>query len=136
MATQDIRSDLDQFNAFNAVIASDATTAGAIIDTADYDLGLMYTVLAANYTDGTYDLLLEEDDDVGFGSATAVPSGSLIGALPSLSAISPLDSLGTVGVFGNKRFLRASIVSTATTTGAHVVVLMTRKAESAPVANP
>lgn len=138
MATNDIRSDLDQLNALTAAISSNTTTNGSIIDTADYDLGIMFGILATEHTDGTYTLVLEEDDDIGFGSATVVPADYLIGALPSVSAGSPSGPtpLGTVGVFSNKRYLRAAVVSTGVTMGANVSVIMTCKAEFAPVANP
>ena len=135
MATKDIRSDLLQLNSLYAVIASDTTTNGAIIDTAKYDNGLMFAVVIPAYTDGTYDLVLEEDDDIGFGTATVLPTDTLIGALPSLSTANPQGStpLHTVGVFGNKRYLRPSITSTSVTTGATVLVLMTLAGETAPV---
>ena len=133
MAVTDIRSDLIQSNALAAAITSDTTTAGAIFDTADNELGLMFSLLAHTYTDGTYTLLLEEDDVIGFGSSSVISGDQLIGTLPVVSAATASGAaLGTVGVISNKRFVRASVVSASTSTGSDIVVSCTQSAEEMP----
>ena len=134
MAVQDIASDLQETVALTAVISSDTTTTGAVIDTADFELGLMFSLGVDAFTDGTYTLLLEEDALIGFASPTVISGDKLIGTLPAASAASAQGSiLGKVGVISNERFVRASIVSTGTTSGATVNVIATEKAETMPV---
>ena len=136
MAVKDIRSNVIQNNGFFATVASDTTTAGAIFDTADYELGLMFALGAFNYTDGTYTLLLEESSDAGMAGATVIGStdpDQLIGTLPVVTAATALGAeFGTVGVISNLRYVRASIVSTGTTTGSDVAVIVTQVAEEMP----
>ena len=133
MAVTDIRSDVIQNNAFMGDITSDTTTAGAIFDTADFELGLMFLVGAHTYTDGTYTLLLEESSDSGMAGATTISGDQLIGTLPVVSAATASGAaFDTVGVISNLRYVRASIVSTATTTGSDIVVVATQVAEEMP----
>jgi len=135
MATNDIRSDLLPRLAFNANISTDTTTAGAIIDTADVDGGVSYELLAQAWTDGTYTPLLEESDDSGMSGATAVPDENLIGTEAG-AAVSALTAAGAVltsfGAFGTKRYLRLSIVSTGTSTGADIVAVFNGVPEIKP----
>lgn len=135
MAIRDIRSQLLPRLAFAAAISSDTTTNGAIIDTKDDDGGIVFTLLESDYTDGTYTPLIEEDDVVGFGSATAVPDDKLIGteAGAAISAgQADGDILTSIGVFSNKRFVRLSIVSTGTSTGATIAATYQGGSEVAP----
>lgn len=124
MAIKDIRSNLLSKSAFaTAAISTDTTTNGTIIDTADYDAGVMFEVFCTAYTDGTYTPLIEEGDDSGLSDASAVADANLIGteAGAALSAATVGGGvLNTIGVFGTKRYLRLSFVSTSTSTGATV----------------
>lgn len=106
-------------------IATDTTTAGAIIDCADYDNGIYFALLVSNYTDGTYTLKIEDGDDSGLSDAADVPTAQLVyGALPALSAaVAEGGGASKEGVFSTKRYVRASVVSTSTTTGATVQVI-------------
>lgn len=131
MAVKDIVTKLQENVALTAAVTSNTTTVGAILDTADFELGLMFTLYVADFTDGTYTLLLEESDDSGMAGAVTIPTDKLIGLLPAASAASASGSiLGKVGVFSNLRFVRASVVSTGVTTGALATVISTQKAET------
>lgn len=133
MAVKDIRSNVQQNLALKAVIGTDTTTTGAILDTAALELGLMFALQSTLHTDGTYTLLIEESDDAGMAGAVAVTGDKLIGTLPALSAVTAEgDQLATVGVISNLRYVRPSIVSTATTTGASLQVVSTQVAENMP----
>jgi len=134
MAVKDIRSNVKQTLALLATITTDTTTAGSILDTADFELGLMFAVQISAYTDGTYTLLIEESDDSGMSGAVAVTGDKLIGSLPAVSAVNAAGAaLDTVGVISNLRYVRASLVSTATTSGATTQVIATEVAENMPV---
>ena len=93
------------------------------------------TPLDGLYTDGTYTPLLEEDDDIGFGTATVVPADKIIGTTAG-AAISGAqangDVLPSIGVFSNKRYLRLSFVSTGTTTGATIAAIYQGGTEVSP----
>lgn len=135
MAVKDIRSSLLPELAFSATISSDTDTVGAVIDTAQFDLGLVFNFMALNFSDGVYTPKIEEDDDVGFSSPSEIEAGRLIGSIAgvTLSALSAQGSeLGSIGVFGNKRFIRITITSTGTSTGSDVVATINKKAEVSP----
>jgi len=133
MAVKDIRSNVKQTVALTAIISSDTTTNGAVLDTADFELGLMFALDITAFTDGSYTLLLEEDDVIGFGSSSVISGDQLIGSLPVVAAASVEGAdLLTVGVISNKKFVRASIVSTGTTSGATANVIATQVAENMP----
>lgn len=116
---------------FEAAISTDTTTTtGAIIDTADQDLGVSFFIGATAYTDGTYKLVIIEGDDSGLSDGTTVGAEKLV-EVPGLKAVTDgvtaLTADGAkyfkVGVHSTKRFLRANIVSTGTSTGAQISVL-------------
>lgn len=131
MPILDIRSNLDSRILLNGTITTDTTTVGSIMDTAAYDLGIMITVLCTAFTDGVYTLLLEESDDSGMSGSTVVGTEKLIGALPALVALTANNaSAETVGFFSTKRYVRVSLVSTGTTSGASLLVHATSKAEN------
>jgi hypothetical protein len=112
-------------------ISSDTTTTGAIIDTADFDGGVYFAVDVYAYTDGTYVLKIEDGDDSGLSDAADVATAQLVyGSLPSLTAaIAEGGVLAKEGVHSTKRYLRASIVSTSTATGASLQVIAVLGAE-------
>lgn len=137
MAVKDIRSNLKETVAFSEVISSDGVNNPAnagIIDTADFELGLMFSVAIPVYGDGNYTLLLEESSDSLMAGAVAITGDKLIGTLPVLSAVTAEGAtLETVGVISNLRYVRASITSASSTTATTVVVTATQKAENMPV---
>lgn len=117
-------------------ITSDTTTTGAIIDTADFDSGLYFSMLCYAYTDGTYTMKIEDGDDSGLSDAADVATAQLVyGTLPALTAA---DSEGDVmtkeGVHSTKRYVRVSIVSTSTTSGASLAVVAVAGTELYPTA--
>jgi hypothetical protein len=132
MAVKDIRSHAQSNVALSANISTNTTTNGAILDTANFELGLMFTLMASAYTDGTYDVTIEHGNDPALADAAALSSDNLIGTLANmqLTAVSASGAkLKTIGVFGNKRYVRLNIVSTGVTTGADLHVISTQIAE-------
>ena len=139
MAVKDIRSNLEIQPAFiSAAISTDTTTAGAIIDTANYDDGIMFVVSCTAYTDGTYTPLIQDGDNSSLTDAAAVADANLIGteAGAALTAVTAAgDILPTIGVFGTKRYIRFSWVSTSTSSGATVQASFIGSPEVKPSAN-
>lgn len=113
-----------------AAISTDTTTVGTIIDTADFDGGVSFFIGASAYTDGTYKLLIQEGDDSGLSDAATVDSAKLIevsGLDAVTTGVTAITAAGgkffKVGIHSGKRYLRANIVSTVTTTGATISVI-------------
>lgn len=133
MAVRDQVTKMNAYQGLYATIATDVTTAGAIFDTADFELGFSVFLSAPAWTDGTYTLLLEESDDAGMVGAVTIPDEKLIGTFPAVAA-ETVDgvSLGKVGVFSNLRYIRVSVVSTATSTGATIRATVIKHAEYLP----
>ena len=116
------------------VIGTNTTTTGAIFDTADFDMGITFAILAKSYTDGTFTLKIEHGDDSGLSDAADVDTTMLVyGTLPALTAaMTEGDPMPKEGVHSTKRYVRASIVSTGVTTGATLQVVLIKGPEVLP----
>ena len=140
MAIRDIRSRLGVRLALASVaISTDTTTTGSAIDTSANEMGLMFEVDVSAYTDGTYTLSIETADDSGFsvnlaeiktGDANFLEGADGV-ALTAVTAVG--DKCLTIGAFGNQKYARIKVVSTATTTGATLSARVVQMAENAPV---
>lgn len=112
MPIKDNRSDLEVQLAYVRISSAvDETVNTVTIDTADYDNGVSFIFASLEQLGGTVTVtqILENDiDDVG--SATVVPADNLIGTLPAITTIdNTATSLNTVGVFGTKRYIWATL---------------------------
>lgn len=116
------------------VVRGSTTTAGAIIDTLAYSKSVYFGMQVNDWTDGTYTLKLEHGDNAALSDAEDVPTASLVyGTLPALSAaVAEGGAYTREGVFGTKRYVRASVVSTSVATGATVSVVAILTADLAP----
>ena len=117
-------------------IGSNTTTAGTIVDTKDYDLGVYFVPFITAWTDGTFTLKIEDGDDSALSDAAVLASTQLVyGTLPALGAADVVgESLAKEGVHSTKRYVRASIVSTGVTSGATVGIIVVNGAELCPTA--
>lgn len=132
MAIQDIASDLKPVVESIAIISADGTTNGNAVDTAGYECGIMFTAQCVNYTDGTYVVTLQESsDNVTF---TNVPDEKIIGSIAAIEALSAEgETLGKLGVFSNKRYVRSVITASDVTTGGAVAITAILRGELRPV---
>lgn len=90
------------------IVAGDSIIQGNIIDTAGFG-GLEYIIISADFNvTGTFDFLLEEDDVIGFGSATVVPTDEILGSTIGFVGADD-DTVKRIGSIGKKRFQRLSI---------------------------
>jgi hypothetical protein len=124
MAIKDLKSTIDLV--LNATVAVSATGSedGGAVDTSNF-LTLTFGLDCTAYTDGTHTLSLLESDDNGVTDAyAAVPAAALIGSYPSITAATADGaSMGTVGLFSNKKWVKPVIVSTGVTTGATIEIV-------------
>lgn len=139
MAVKDIASNLESTVAFSGVFVANDTLPGAVIDTANFELGLMFALNLVVYATGDYTVELYESDVdtiTAAGSGTQIVNGSdkLIGSLPT--AIDTVDAEGDIlpkfGVISNLRFVRVDVIG-ADTADATVSMVATQKAENMPV---
>ena len=135
MSVRDIASDMIPQEIFAAIISSDTTTNGFTIDTANFDGGIMLFLLMTEYTDGDYQIVLQDSPDDSVW--TNIPTNKLIlpdGAI-TLSAIAAAgDEIKRLGAFSTERYVRMTVVSTSTTTGAEMVGFCVKKSEERPLA--
>ncbi len=130
---RDLHSNIDDRVGLDpASITSDTTTVGNIIDTVGYE-SAAFLVFLGTLTDGVYTVKLEDGNDSGLSDAADIPAAQLLGALPALSVS---DTVARVGATTKKRYVRLSIVSTATTSGSACVgcVVVLGHPKRAPVA--
>lgn len=136
MAISDISNNLKQTQAIlPTVFDNTGSVVGAILDTAEFELGLMFTVNVADYTDGNYALTLEESNDPNMVGAVQITGDKLIGSLQTISAaIAAGEDIPTVGVISNLRYVRATITTVGgVENGSTVSVVATQKTEYMPV---
>lgn len=134
MPIKDLASNLRPVLAMNANITTNTTTAGSIIDTANFDAGVMFDVMCPVYTDGTYTAALYHSDDSGMSGEVVVPTENLIESLPVLTAANVAGAvIQKVGIFGTLRYVRLKIVSTSVTSGARITSTVTMKGDILPV---
>lgn len=104
-----------------AVIATNTTTAGLIIDTQAFN-ALTFLLNLGARTDGSYSLAITHGDDAALADSSVVDASDLVGT-PAATAVAVAQGVSKIGYVGNKRYVRASIVSTGVTTGATVGAL-------------
>jgi hypothetical protein len=101
-ATRDLRSNIASDLHYYNEILSDGTSSGAILDTADYDSGIMFNFGVVDYGDGTYTVTIYESDDSGMSTSNPISSTSLIGSTSDLIFTSatgqgnPMNNVGGV----------------------------------------
>lgn len=123
MAMKDLHNNVQLHVALKIQeITTDTTTVGEEIDTQGFE-SAEFAFQTGTVTDGDYLPLLEEADDDGAGSPdtfSAVADVDLLGteAGAGFTADTDDDKIGKLGYRGNKQWLRLSIVSTNTTSGA------------------
>lgn len=100
-------------NAFSAAtIATNTTTDGVTVDCQGYDAVELIARTGA-WTDGAYALSIKESDASGSGFAAA-PASSILGG----QSLGAANAVAKIGYIGTKRYIRLSIASTGTTSGA------------------
>ena len=120
---KDLKSSLNVSVGLNfQTIATDTTTNGVIIDTVGNE-SLTFGLITGTITDGDYAVTIQHGDDSGLSDATTAGSDDLIGTLPSFTDNGDDDKAAIVGYVGKKRYVRANIVSTNTTSGGVVGVV-------------
>ena len=140
MAIKDIESKLQPRVALAATIATDTNTDGSIIDTANFELGLLFTLDVVSFNDGAYELQLFESNDSGMAGATQIVAPAILptdlgaNSISASAAVVAGDIVQKIGAYSNLRYVRPRIVSTGTTSGAEVRVTVIQAGEESPVA--
>jgi len=118
MASKDLKNDIFQCVALDfQTINSDTTTVGNIIDTQGYE-GLTFIFLSGTLTDGAYLPLIEDGDNDALGDAAVVTDTFLLGTEAEAAfALADDNETTRIGYVGKKRYVRVSLVSSATSSG-------------------
>ena len=119
---KDQKSDLKTLVALTprAAIDSDTTTAGAIIDRKGFE-SVTFSIISGVLTDGAYAVLIEEGDAANLSDAAAVADADLIGTEAAAGfALADDATAKTIGYIGVKRYVRLSVVTTATSSGGFI----------------
>jgi hypothetical protein len=129
-----------------AAISANGTTEGAIIDTADFDLGVSFYMTAPTWTDGVFKLVFVEGDDLN-PAGSAITDGIPVIAdkiIPILDpaqdavvtgivAVTAEDGLAVkAGLHSTHRYVQANIVATGVTAGATINLVAMLGAELIP----
>lgn len=102
-----------------APAARTASANGADVDRQGFE-SVELLLLTGVVTDGTHTITLEESDVGGGSGYTAVAAGDYIGGTTSLvltTAAGDDNTVGRLGYAGTKRYVRAVVVASGTTTG-------------------
>lgn len=94
-----------------------STEIGVIIDTKGFE-SLQFLIQSGVLTTGTWTPQIEDGDDSGLSDAADVNSDFLLGTLADATFIVTDDNLTKkIGVVSKKRFVRLTLVGTATPNG-------------------
>lgn len=124
MAKKDLHNQIAPVVALNIqAITTDTTTVGNEIDTQGFE-SITFIPVTGTITDGDYTIAITECDTSG-GSFTAVSDDDLLGTEANASFTDNTDDnkLGKVSYVGIKRYVKASIVSTSTSSGGTIGVI-------------
>lgn len=115
MSTRDIHNSISVQQAMASnTIATDTTTGGLTIDVQG-GIGVEFVISTSGYVDGTFVMVLESGDASDMSDAAVVPNDDILGTLTAVGA----DGVASYGVKKiGKRYLRLSVASTGTTSGA------------------
>lgn len=120
MAAQDLYNCIKVAPALDVqTISTNTTTAGDIIDTKGFN-SVTFVFQMGTLTDGDYAVLIQDGDDSGLSDAAAVADTYLLGteAGATFDADTDDNDVAKIGYIGNKRYVRLSVVSTNTSSGA------------------
>lgn len=130
MIPKDLKNSLTYEKAIVPLAQSDNTAiVSSVIDMQGYH-GLNFVILSGSLADAdaTFTVLVEHDDVVGMGTATAVSDDELIGTEAAASYTFSEDStLKTIGYAGTKRYVRLTITP-ANNTGSAIFAAVAVKA--------
>ncbi|MCK4961246.1 MAG: hypothetical protein KAS19_02125 [Anaerolineales bacterium] len=116
-------------------VSGDGDTFGSAVDTADYELGVMFAIALSSFTDGEYDITVQDSDD-GSTDWQDVDAEELQNTPATADAASGNNRLSKVGAFSTRRYQRVRVTASSVTTGATVTGVCVEAAELKPTPLP
>lgn len=114
MANFDLKTKVSVANALDVTaVSANGATSGEIIDTKGFG-SIVFVPFTGTLTDGTYTLSIQEGDNSALSDAATATD--IIGS----AALSTSNSVGSVGYYGKKRYVRAVVTASSVTTGGSV----------------
>ena len=116
MAVKSMSSSLDLSSAMPYLRIQIARTVnGFIIDTSDYEAGLVFFFGIFDRLGGEFVYKIYEGDKSDMSDAVLIPPEKFTSSNIDFSGeISPGESLYKVGIFSNKRYVRLDVISSGT----------------------
>ncbi|MCK4961247.1 MAG: hypothetical protein KAS19_02130 [Anaerolineales bacterium] len=115
---RDIVNQLNLKLSITTPVSANGEQIGISLDTIDDELGVMFTVSILGYTDGDYQLLIQDSDDNGATDAWAqVPDDTLIIPGDTIVSGNTLEAAAKQGTFSTKRYVRPVVQCTNVSTG-------------------
>lgn len=123
MPKRDLHNQVSIVNSIAPQAALTATTTGTGVDLAGYRSAAV-VFHAGAVTDGTWTPTVEESDSFGSGYTT-VAAADLSGSLATFTS-STDDTIQKVSYLGSKRYIRAVLTETVTSTGGLITATVVR----------
>ena len=136
-AVRDQQSLFDVYKSDFTAISSNTNTDGPAFDTADHEMGITFFMMILAYTDGDYELVLQDSadgstdwQDIADAEKLPTPGTAAItlGALTADGAVAAKQ-----GCWSTRRYVRARVTSTSVTTGASVLTGVIKHGEYLPL---
>lgn len=139
MSNFDLANDLKVILLDSNTITTDGTGFSSSFDIANFDPGFFVTAIApaANYTDGTYTITLQDSpDDSVFTDVSAAKLNDPQGTGSIILSAGSADGVNQqrLGAFSVNQFIRVKIVATSVTSGAVLFMHAISKPENTPIA--
>lgn len=136
-AIKDAQSYFDGYQSDYVAITGNGNSDGAAFDTASHQMGITFLMGVAAYTDGDYELVIQDSAD-GSTDWQDVAAAKLLPqpgtAAVTLGAVtSDGDMLAKAGCFSTRRYVRARVTATSVTSGATVYVVIIKHGEYLPL---
>ena len=136
---RDLMNNVHPAGANVAAPADTTPVVSGIVDVQGFD-SLTFLILTGTLADidATFTVLVEHDDDIGFGAAAAVPDDELIGTEALAGFTFALDQgARKIGYKGAKRYVRCTVTPVANASAAPIgVVGLLGHPHHAPTDNP
>lgn len=139
MPIKDNKSSTNVIIVLNANETGDGTVNSPGLDTANFDNGVtllpIFVADGGSGSDVALTSVQNSDDDGVSDPYVDIPSDQLIGDLANFSGLTPVsdaDVIKTLGVIGNKKFIRAVLVFANGTTNSDFVLAANAGVEVSP----
>ena len=133
-AVRDAQSYFSVYKSDYTAISANGNTDGPAFDTADHEMGITFVMACCAYTDGDYELVIQDSadgstdwTDIADGEKLPTPGTTAVtvGALTADGAL-----MAKQGCFSTRRYVRARVTATSVTSGATIFTAIIKHGEN------